>query len=189
MPHASDQPLDDEWARRVSAGVAAGSRDALRDLYEARWRLVYERLRLVTRRDHEFALDAMQDAWMRALRRMPPLPDLASLDRWIDRTALTAALDRIRAERRRVLREGTSRARNGTSDDEAIEELRAALVALSDSDRSVIGLRFGRMLSLAGLGETLGIEAGAAQMRLARALRRLRNRLGKGDGKDRHDEP
>lgn len=189
MPHASDQPLDDEWARRVSAGVAAGSRDALRDLYEARWRLVYERLRLVTRRDHEFALDAMQDAWMRALRRMPPLPDLASLDRWIDRTALTAALDRIRSERRRAFREGASRARNGTSDAEAIEELRAALLALSDPDRSVIGLRFGRMLSLAGLGETLGIEVGAAQMRLARALRRLRSRLGKGGGKDRHDGP
>lgn len=181
MP-SDPEPTSDEWARDVSAEVAAGSRRALEALYEATFDDLLRYVRDRTRRDDAFALDCVHDAWLRVVDGMPPLSTRAALDGWLRRAALSAALDRLRRDHRRVARERS--ALQPTTADEPTD-LREALArdlrALSPDDRDVLDLRFRRGLSLFALAEALGIGMKAAEMRLRRALGKLRERATGGD--------
>jgi RNA polymerase sigma-70 factor (ECF subfamily) len=64
-------------------------------------------------------------------------------------------------------------------------ELLAALATLRDDDREVLGARFFLDLSEAETAETLGIPRGTVKSRTSRALGRLREALGGGEGADR----
>lgn len=55
--------------------------------------------------------------------------------------------------------------------------LQAALAALSDRDRELIGLRFGADLSGPQIADLTGLSLAAVQQGLSRALRRLRETL------------
>jgi len=169
---------DDAWARRVSAGVAAGSRDALEALYRARFARIFRLLRSATRRDNAFVMDCVHDAWLRVMRGLPTIETLERLDRWLARTAMSAAIDRLRAESVRNRHEAASVAPADEAaqqdDEETIEAMQRELELLSDDDQRVIGLRFRGGLSLEALGSALGIGMKAAEIRLRRALGRLR---------------
>ncbi|QKK08214.1 MAG: hypothetical protein HND58_08515 [Planctomycetota bacterium] len=62
----------------------------------------------LTGRDESFCLDVVQDAMLRAARRLPALPHEAALGAWLCRAVHRAALDRLRAEKRRAARERSS---------------------------------------------------------------------------------
>jgi RNA polymerase sigma-70 factor (ECF subfamily) len=64
-------------------------------------------------------------------------------------------------------------------------ELLAALATLRDDDREVLGARFFLDLSESETAETLGIPRGTVKSRTSRALGRLREALGGGEGADR----
>lgn len=175
---ASDSPiLDDEWARRVSAGVASGSRDALESLYRARYERLFRLVRARTRRDDAFVVDCVHDAWLRAARHMRPVGSLDELDRWLARAAISAAIDRLRVDASRRRREETEPLPSAPAADELIETMRDELGQLSETDRSAIDLRFRRGLSLDMLAAVLGIGVKAAEIRLRRAVGRLRGRV------------
>lgn len=178
---ADDAPnLDDAWARRVSAGVAAGSRDALESLYAARFPRLFRLVRSRTKRDDAFAIDCVHDAWLRVVDHLPIVASLEALDRWLARAAISAAIDRIRADAARSRREA-DRAIPPPADPnhsaELIEQMQRELATLNPPDRTVIDLRFRAGLSLEAIGATLGIGMKAAEIRLRRALARLRGRL------------
>ncbi len=182
MPSEPEIAYDDAWARRVSAGVAAGSRDALEALYRARYVRLFRLVRSTTRRDDAFALDCVHDAWLRVVRGLPAIDTVAGLDRWLARAAMSAALDRLRAESVRDRHESASAAPEERTvwrdEEERIDSMQRELERLSTEDQRVIGLRFRGGLSLEALGSALGIGMKAAEIRLRRALGRLREGLG-----------
>lgn len=176
MASSDDRPIDDDWARRTSAGVASGSRAAMASLYEARFDALFRFVRSRTRRDDAFTLDCVHDAWVRIVRSLPALRSAAALDAWLLRAALSAALDRLKSERARLEREtqhpGTLR-----SAGETIDSLDRELAELTDDDRSLLRLRFWRGLSIPHIAAALGIGEKAAEMRLRRAVARLHERM------------
>lgn len=193
-PGASAQP--DVWARRVSAAIAGGSREALGQLYEAKFELLFLTARERTRRDESFALDCVQDAMMRVATSLPRLDSMAALDAWLRRVVLTAALDRLRAEsvHQTAIRELSQRERLGESGlgdggaspqaraslahDRigAIEEELAALAIMHPDDRGLLSLRFVRGLTLPQLASHLGLAPAAIDSRIRRLLARIRGR-------------
>ncbi|MDZ4754025.1 MAG: sigma-70 family RNA polymerase sigma factor [Phycisphaerae bacterium] len=146
--------IDDAWAQRVCAAIAAGSREALAQLYEARFERLFRIVRNRTRRDDAFALAA-----------------------WLVRMVLSAAVDRLRMDASRSRRESSQAAHAGMRDADLLAAMEEELRQLSDDDRSVIDLRFRRNLGLERIGAALGISVKAAEMRLRPALGRLRIRM------------
>jgi RNA polymerase sigma factor (sigma-70 family) len=175
----SPQRVDDDWARRVSSGIAAGSRDALSALFAARFDFLLSVARERTRRDESFGLDCVQDTMLKVARSLPPLDSLAALDTWLRRTILHAALDRIRSEHSRAARHvARGEARAADADDERIADLQAELDRLPAEERHFLLLRFRSGLTLAQIAAHTGNAPKAIDSRLRRVLARLRVRLG-----------
>lgn len=182
MEHpASDSPSqgEDDWARRTSAAVAGGSREALASLYERRFAFLFRIARDHTRRDESFALDCVQDAMLRVAKSFPPLDGAAALDAWLCRVTLNAALDRLRSERSRAVRE-SQHTIGATRDDcdARSDEITRALRDLDEDERELLRLRLERGLSLAELARHLELAPKAIESRIRRILGRLRARLG-----------
>lgn len=173
-PATSDE---DAWAARVSAGVAAGSRESLASLYEAKFDLLFATARGATRRDESFALDCVQDAMIRVATGLGRLRSAASLDAWLRRVVLSAALDRLRKERSdasRAIVAGTDRLERLVDPASEIEAELIRLDQLVRDDRSLLTLRFVGGLTLQQLAEHLGLAPKAVDSRLRRIVARLR---------------
>jgi RNA polymerase sigma factor (sigma-70 family) len=102
-----------------------------------------------------------------------------TLTPWLYAVTRRTAIDAIRKESRRQLREQIAvemNAMNATADDWTQIEplLDDAMAALDETDRSAILLRFFENKSLREVGEALGTNDDAAQKRVSRALDRLR---------------
>lgn len=169
--HASQ---DDAWAARVSAAIAAGSREALATLYESRFAMLLETVRRATRCDESFALDCVQDAMIRVATRLGRIETVAALDAWLRRVTINAAIDRLRNERSRLdaLRAITTDGQSAAFD--PIVELSRELARLPHEERSLLSLRFVRGLTLEQLAEHLGQAPKAIDSRIRRTLARLR---------------
>jgi RNA polymerase sigma factor (sigma-70 family) len=102
-----------------------------------------------------------------------------SLTPWLYAVTRRTAVDVIRKESRRQLREQIAvemNHMNATNDDWTQIEplLDDAMAALDETDRSAILLRFFENKSLREVGEALGASEDAAQKRVSRAVERLR---------------
>jgi RNA polymerase sigma factor (sigma-70 family) len=181
-PHPGDAhaPSDsdgagDAWASRVSAGIAAGSSTALAALYEAKFDLLVATVRRRTGRDESFVLDCVQDAMLRVARHLRDVDSMDSLDAFLRKAVLGAALDRLRSEHARAERERSTARGEETTRDGAIERmLEAELASLEADDRSLLRLRFARGLTLEQLARHLGLAPKAVDSRLRRLLARIR---------------
>jgi len=174
-----------------SSGDAGACAEAFAALYDAKFDMLYRLVRRRTGVDEATGLDIVQDAMIRVIRHMKPMPDEGALDAWLTRVALTTAYDRLRAERRRRLREraAAERRRDGCSaasrvgDDDMIERLAHEISRLDTDTFDLIMLRHRAGMTLERIGARLGVGPGAADGRVRRALGRLRRRLeGSGDG-------
>ncbi|MBL9150544.1 MAG: sigma-70 family RNA polymerase sigma factor [Phycisphaerae bacterium] len=185
LPHG-----EDDWARRTSAAVAGGSREALASLYERRFSLLFRTVRDSTRGDESFALDCVQDAMLRVARALEPMESAVALDAWLRRVALNAALDRLRSERARSAREARHRVAGDAGDvDERCDEIARALRELDDDERELLRLRLDRGLTLAELSRHLNLAPKALESRIRRILARLRARLGLSASTPEGDSP
>ncbi len=192
-------PLD---ARMLTREIIAGNTDAFAALYEAKFDMLYTAIKHSTGFDESRSLDIVQDAMLRAIRKMKPIDTTAELDAWLLRVARTTALDSLRQERRRRARErgaaqglvrtDSSNSRTNASvsrtqvDD--LEGRSAWLVrTMSGLDRTsveLLELRFRAGLTLEETGRRLGIKPGAVHGRLARLLTRLRAQAEKEESHD-----
>ncbi len=168
--------------RDLTAAISRGDGSALACFYEAWFDRAFDAARSLTGRDESFCLDVVQDAMIRVARRIPTLPDELSLERWFVRVVRSAALDRLRREKRRILRERSrSPAPAPARPDELcevleqIDRLRAVLAGLPAEDRSLIDARFGRSRTLRESGDQAGLTGDAVHGRLRRILNRLRD--------------
>lgn len=175
------EPLTDSAVRTLSDRLVKGDPAALAELYEARFDWMLAMLMRLTRRDESFTLDCVQDAWLRIARAPLRVPCVGALDAWLRRVAVSAALDRLRSDAARRLRERRVAHTEVRSTLQSIESLRAALLAAveqSDGEaRGLLLMRFRAGMTLAQIAAACGIGAAAVDSRLRRLLGSLQDAL------------
>ena len=134
-----------------------------------------------TGRDEAFALDVAQDVFMKIIRSMKPLACDAALRAWMRRTVRSVAIDHLRRDVRRQLRERAHGASAPSTPDDAPPALADQLAWLErmtaelDPHASTLLLmrhRFG--WTLERIGATLGLGPGAVDGRLRRVVAQLK---------------
>jgi RNA polymerase sigma-70 factor (ECF subfamily) len=164
-------------ARRITTAIASGDPEAFARLYEARFEFVYAAVRRRTGLDEAACLDIVQDAMLKVIRRMKPLPDQAALDAWLRKVALRTAYDHLRREKRLARRKEAAGEPEGDApgaDPERLDWLRGELNALDRATADLIDLRFRAGLTLSAIGRRVGLSPGAVDGRINRALRAMR---------------
>jgi len=147
--------------------------------------------------DPEGADDLCQEAFLRALRRVSELRDRARFSSWLYRIAENLVRDHVRSEsRRRGLLHYTGQIeelekaalpQDDLARREEAERLLSSIRALPPRLREPLLLRHASGLSYAEIGKVLGISENAVQVRIFRARRRLREKLGE-ESRDRSHE-
>ncbi len=169
----------------ITAAIASGDRAAFARLYEAKFGLVFAAARRATGRDEHACLDIVQEAFMRAIRKIKRLESEAALDGWLVTTTTRAAYDAMRAERRRARREtGASHAEADRAlgacglveDAERLGWLRGQLASLDRAASDAVDLRLRAGMTLSQVGRALGLSPGAVDGRVNRTVARLRER-------------
>ncbi|MCA8924092.1 MAG: sigma-70 family RNA polymerase sigma factor [Planctomycetes bacterium] len=145
--------------------------------------------------DYHAALDVVQEAFLKALEGIWTLENPERFRSWLRNVVRTTALDYLR--RRKVVgRSGERLPGQGESDsqplpseglgpEEALEhdELRALIrdevVALPETQREVVYLKYLEGLSYEEIADTTGLTINTIESRLFRARGRLRERLGR----------
>lgn len=138
-----------------------------------------EQIRRDTRRDEHFAADAVQDAFVKAIRGIPIMQHESEVRAWFHRVALRSAIDRVRAERRRIRRERNVstevRADETGSREEELAVLQDRLRALDHDAAYLVDARIRFGWTLERIGRSLGLRPGAVDGRLRRVLTQLRD--------------
>lgn len=164
---------DDEWAARVTRAVRSGSREALAEIYDRCADGIVQSVRHTTRRDDSFALDCLQEMFMRLAANPPIVDAYAALGAWMRLTALNIARNAIVADARRARREsahGTS-ARDERADTEPLTSL---LSRLDAEETELLRLRHVEGMRIAAIARLLGASPHAIESALRRLMARLR---------------
>ena len=169
--------VDDRRVLRLSSGIARGERSSFAEFYELWFERSVEIVRAATGKDESFALDVTQDAMLRAARSMPAIGSHRELELWMGRVLYTAALDRIKAERRRAARERAAMRREETSSPEP--EAGNLFLELGGSEQELLRMRFARGMQLDEIAAAVDTTAGSVSGRIRRALISLRGQSGK----------
>ncbi|HEX8245674.1 MAG TPA: sigma-70 family RNA polymerase sigma factor [Longimicrobium sp.] len=156
----------------------AGSADALAALYTAHAQPVFALAWRLTgsRADAEDVLHDVFVGLPEALRRYA---ERGSFGAWLRRVAARTALMRLRSGRRRreVDLEQAGERSVEPADGGAVRDLWRAVAELPDGLRAVFVLKEVEGHTHAEVASLLGITPGASEVRLHRALRKLRERL------------
>jgi RNA polymerase sigma factor (sigma-70 family) len=137
--------------------------------------------------DAQAAGDAVQEALVKAWRRLGDLSADAHFPGWLCGIVRNVCLDQRRRKRvdTRDLAEASGRAdeRHGEPSEElgrreTGERVWAALESLDDLTRSAVVLRYYENLSSRDIAELLGLSPAAVDMRLMRGRQALKERLG-----------
>ena len=134
-------------------------------------------------RDGALAEDAIQEAYLRAFRRLRDLDEPAAFAGWLRRIVITVALNARRARRRTLLRlddvpdvpvldEAES-----TWSELQRQQLAGALLTLSGEERRLCDRRYHGGWSTARLAREAGVEEGAMRKRLQRIRDKLRREM------------
>ena len=178
----ADAPSEscDEWAARVTRAVRGGSREALAEIYDRCANDVVALLERSTRRDESFALDCLQEMFMK-LAANPPIVDThATLLAWMRVTALNVARTVIVAENRRQRRDAAHAAVE-VHDEIHVEEpaTRQALAEitrqLDEHERMLLRLRHLEGMPIRSIAVALGATPQAIESALRRIVARLRS--------------
>jgi RNA polymerase sigma factor (sigma-70 family) len=165
--------------------AAERSEEAFAALVNRHLNLVYSAaLRQV--RSPQLAEEVAQSVFSDLARNAGRLKSDTILTAWLYQVARRTAIDLVRKESRRQLRERVAlemSAMNSTASDWTRVEplLDEAMATLEATDRAAILLRYFENQSLREVGQTLGTTDDAAQKRVSRAVERLREFFAKRD--------
>ena len=145
--------------------------ERLLEQYPRLYRLAYSYLK-----NEADAQDAVQNGACKALRNWRTIKDPNYLDTWLYRIVINEALTLLRARQR------------WSQDEEALEnqsaedryedvDLRRAVEALGEPDRSIIVLRYFEELKLSEVAQVVKLPENTVKTRLYRALEKLKNAL------------
>jgi len=155
---------------------ARGDRDAFAMFYEATFDDALADAHRLTGRDEHFCLDAVQDAYVRAAKRLPAMDSWAACRAWLQRAIASSAIDRIRADSARSRRESThdrTSSRDAESNPELAELLERLQATLDDRQWHAVRLHIGQGLSLSAVGRAMHLSRDAAYGLVRRGLRTL----------------
>src|SRR5437879_5729922 len=167
----SDLELVHEYARQ-------GSEEAFAALVNQHLDLVYSAaLRQV--RSPQLAEEVAQSVFTDLSRNGHKLSPDTILTAWLYQVTRRTAVDVVRRESRRQLREQIASEMNAMNATAAVWThieplLDEAMHALDEADRSAVLLRYFENKSLREVGRTFGTSEGAAQQRVSRAVERMR---------------
>lgn len=172
----SDLELLDQYARE-------NRQEAFAALLDRHLKLVYSAaLRQV--RSPELAEEVAQSVFADLARNAGNLEPRTILTAWLYQVTRRSAIDVVRRESRRQLREriamDMSNTNSNSSDWNAVEPLLdEAMESLEPSDRAAVLLRYFEDKSLREVGQLLGTSEDAAQKRVSRAVELLRDHFSK----------
>lgn len=156
---------------------ATGDAPAFRALVEAHLPMVHAvAMRRLGPHAH-LAPDVAQAVFTRLARCARGLPPDLVTAPWLHRQAVRLAIDTVRKEERRRIRETTAamlHAPDPTPDSPAAALLDEALDALPAADRSLLVLRYLEDRDFDSVAQSLGSTPEAARKRIARSLEKLR---------------
>ena len=130
-------------------------------------------------RDKDLAMDAVQNALLRAWRDLPALRDPDRFDAWLHRLLVNACIDVLRRDRRHRLEVAITDTspmpvvNDATSAIADRDELERGFRRLDPEERAVIVLHHYLDLPLPEVAATLRIPLGTAKSRLYRGLREM----------------
>jgi RNA polymerase sigma factor (sigma-70 family) len=181
--------VDDARVLQWTQAMARGERAAYESLFRARCVFVEREAgrRLGSRRD--LADDVAQETWLRVARRPLEFPSVPSLDAWLRQVVRSAAIDMMRSELSRRLREsavarGREEAVRFLDDFELLESLKRevdAIDGLTSEERALFELKVRNDATTARLAGWIGIGPAAVDSKLRRAAERAR--AGKSDAR------
>jgi RNA polymerase sigma factor (sigma-70 family) len=143
----------------------------LEELYRSRFS-VFLRVATGIVRDEDRAYDAVQEGFAAAIRARRRFRGEGSLEAWVWRMVVNAALKQHRLERPTEAQAQPSD--NGTR---SLPDLRTEIVALPPRQRAVLFLRYFADLDYAAIAEALGIAPGTVGATLNAAHAALRGSL------------
>jgi len=173
------------------ARARAGDHDAFRRLVERHSRAVFRLAYRMTRNEQD-AEDVVQEAFLRAYRRLDQFESKAQFGSWLHRIAANCAYDLLRSRARREEQpleadpeEGpapmpvaeTPAADRLVFGGEVRRRVEAAMGRLSHLEKSAFVLRHFEGLTMEEIGGVLGVEQNAAKHTVFRAVRKLREAL------------
>lgn len=168
-------------AAGLSRGAWNGSTAAFEALYRAWFPRTLRIARALSRRDEAFCLDVTQEVMLRAAKGLPRVHNEAELAAWFSRATLSATIDQLRRERRRVRREQWKVTEASTPSAptpfEDLASLRASFFRLPAADQTLLMQRLAHGLTIQQAGASIGLSTQAAHGRIRRALTRLRTML------------
>ena len=188
---------DDDTA--TVAQARAGDADAFRRLVERHSRNVFRLAYRMTRNEHD-AEDVVQEAFLKAYRSLDRFEERAHFGSWIYRIAANCAYDSLRARERRqesadpVVIDDTS---NGPASElpshapaadrlvfggEVRRRVELAMLRMSALEKSAFALRHFEGMSIEEIGRALDLDASAAKQSAFRAVRKVREALGRDPG-------
>ena len=185
MPELDDLAL----VERCRAGDVAAFEPLVEKYRQRVYRLAFNVLR-----DTEEALDAAQEAFIRAYQALPSFRGQSAFYTWLFRITMNVASDRVRQRAARGRAFGTERVEEeewertlvdrGEAPDasaaraEERRRIQRALESLPEHHRAIIMLSDLEGLSYREIAEVLGIPMGTVMSRLHNARKRLRQALG-----------
>ncbi len=152
-------------------------------------------------RDRDEAMDVVQDAFIKAYRKLPEFEGAAAFSTWLHRIAVNLCIDRKRSDARRKKTDLDDAAARNLDDDPLYAEadyaprmsghnplrnaadkqlgaqIGQAMAQLSDDHRAVVLLREVEGMSYEEIAETLGVPKGTVMSRLFHARKNLQRCL------------
>lgn len=158
-----------------------GDREAFRSIVERYGDTLYGAAFLMSR-DHAFAEDMVQQAFLRAWKSIPQFKAGTNLKAWLVRILVNQVMSDRR--RKRLPQESLDSAFASASDEpsgidtvlesERQEEVRVALQSIDEGARKAIVLRYFAEMTVPEIAESLGWAEGTVKSRIHRGLRKLR---------------
>ena len=160
-------------------GARQGNPEALGVLYDEFGAWLYRLAYRVTG-SREDAEDVVQDVFVGLPEALGRYDERGKFDAWLKRVTLRVALMRLRNSnlRREVQLEAAAGVLAHDRAGAATADVQSAIAALPDRLRLVLVLKELEGYSHAEVAEALGITVGTSRVRLLRALKVLRRRLG-----------
>ena len=173
----ADQPGD---ILELTTAIASGDTEAFGRFYDRYFHAVFGLARRISGRDEAFCLDIVQEAMLRVVKHMRPLPDEDALLRWLAAVVRSTVYDVLRAEirrKRREARRGKEHAQRESGDADTqrqIAWIRRELANLDPDDAWLLVMRHRWGWTLDRISEAIGAGTSTTDRRIRRVMAKLK---------------
>lgn len=166
----------------VTRRMKAGDSKALTVFYEHVFDLMFREVKRLINRDEQTSLDIVQDAMLKAIRCIKPLPDAGAVVAWSKTVVRSTTYDWLRKQGRQNAHE-LSAIDQPIQKEQLVDEdsarmlwIEEQLQAMSPELRRLIRFRYRLGWSLRRIAESLGLKTGTVDGRIRRAIEKLQEK-------------